>query len=380
MKKILFLTIDFPPMGGGMSRHSYDAALALKEVGKDVVVLAPGIECDSKEFKLNPEITILRLKNLVAGKIFDSYIRSVMAFFQRSFSYRVTHKVRAIVVNTWTVVGVAALFLRKTLGIPYFVFAHGLDVYQPRNSKKVTLMMKLVFKNASMIFANSNFTKSLLQNIVPLEKIAVLHPVFDPARFAQTEIRLSDKLKGKAIILTVGRLVESKGHESVIRAFPKVLKQFPETVYQIVGDGPREVFLKELVEELGLTDKVIFEGRVEDEALPCYYQNCDIFVLISKEIPERGEAEGFGIVFLEAGFCAKPVIGGKSGGIPDAIEEGVTGLLVDPDNSVEIAEAITKLLLDTEMRKRLGEAGKRRVEEEFNRYRLGEKLGKIING
>ena len=101
--------------------------------------------------------------------------------------------------------------------------------------------------------------------------------------------------------------------------------------------------------------------------------------MISREIKERGEVEGFGIVFLEAGACARPVVGAKSGGIPDAVIEGVTVILGDPLNEEEIARAIIRILQDEPLAKSLGENGKRRVETELTIENFADKLKRIIN-
>ena len=177
----------------------------------------------------------------------------------------------------------------------------------------------------------------------------------------------------------MARLVESKNHEALIRAFAKVVKNIPEALYRIIGEGPMESQLKELVSALGLVDKVIFLGSVPGSELAAYYYSCDVFVMVSKEIKERGEVEGFGIVFLEAAACARPVIGSKGGGIADAVIDGDTGILVDPSNEDEIARAIVRVLQDEELANRLGENGRRRAETELTIENFGEKLKKLIN-
>ena len=103
-------------------------------------------------------------------------------------------------------------------------------------------------------------------------------------------------------------------------------------------------------------------------------------MLASREIPGQGGVEGFGIVFLEAGLYAKPVIGGKSGGIPDAILDGVTGILVDPTDENAIASAIVRFLTDRDLARKMGENGKRRVENEFNIEVLGKELENAFKG
>lgn len=374
---MLFLTIDFPPMGGGMARHSYDLVKAMRHIGKPPLVLTPRRE-GGREFDKKIDIKIIRLKGITIEKLFEHYLWSTTVFFGYAFYYCITQRVNAIFVNTWSIVGVAAFLVKRIWGVPYFVFAHGLDVYAPQNNKKVATLMRLVLRNASLVIANSHFTKELVETMVNT-KAMVLHPVVDIERFARKGD--SHKLfEGRKVLLTVGRLVESKGHDAVIRSLKKVVEKFPGILYCIVGAGPGEESFKNLVSELALADNVIFSGKVDDEELSSYFHSCNVFIMTSKEIKERGEVEGFGIVFLEAGACGKPVIGSKSGGIPDAVIDGVTGILVDPLDIEGIADAIIRLLSNENLAARLGENGRKRVETESNINGLGERLKEIVNG
>ncbi|MCX5667248.1 MAG: glycosyltransferase family 4 protein [Candidatus Omnitrophica bacterium] len=377
MKKILFLTIDFPPMGGGMARHSHDIGIALRRMGADYTVIAPG-SAGVSERDDGEGITVYRLKGVADTRIFDNYLKSVFAFFFRGLRHCLSGGVGLIIVNTWSIAGVAAFLIKKITGVPYVVFAHGLDVYAPRTSPKALRLMKLVLKNASVVAANSGFTKTLVEKIEPRAKALVIHPAADPGRFAPDIPRKPKVCEGVKVILTVGRLVGCKNHETVIRAMPEVVRIYPDTVYLIIGEGPEEKALEDLALALGLEDKAVFLSGVKDSELAAYYHSCDIFVLASKEISGQGLVEGFGIVFLEAGLCAKPVIGGRSGGIPDAVLDGVTGILVDPMDEGAIASAIIRLLSDRELAKKMGENGKRRVESEFNLDAFGKKLENVF--
>ena len=132
---------------------------------------------------------------------------------------------------------------------------------------------------------------------------------------------------------------------------------------------------------LNVEDKVLFLGQQNNEEIVRYFDLCDVFILASRNIvlKRRVLAEGFGIVFLEANSFGKPVIAGNSGGIPDAVIDGVTGLLVNPEDPKEIAQAIIRLLKDEALAKRLGENGRRRVEREFNLEITENKLKEIID-
>ncbi|MBU0502985.1 MAG: glycosyltransferase family 4 protein [Candidatus Omnitrophota bacterium] len=376
--QIIFLTIDFPPMSGGMARHSLDIARAIKGAGEEVTVITSGVSV-SEKYEDKTGLRVIRLKGVRAGRCFDHYFRSLLIFFIYGFIYCLSHPVRAVFVNTWSLIGPAALVLSKIFSIPYFVFAHGLDVYAPLKDKKAMWLMKLVLRNSSLVLAISRYTRDLLGREIKGLNSMVLNPVVDLSRFEFFFGRINSVSENKKVILTVGRLVESKNHESVIRAMPNVIKAIPEAMYHIVGDGPAEQSLRQIVADLGLKDKVVFEGNIADEELPGYYYSCDIFVLVSREIPERGEVEGFGIVFLEAAACSKAVIAGKSGGISDAVLDGVTGILVDPLDVEAISSGIIKLLSDDEFRKRLGENSRKRVEETLSTDKLSESIKGILD-
>jgi phosphatidylinositol alpha-1,6-mannosyltransferase len=379
IKKVLFLTIDFPPMGGGMPRYSHDIASALNGSGVETLVIAPSPDGESARAECEG-FSVHRLRTITASHIFDDYLKSTLTFFLSGLRHCLSERFDLILANTWTVAGVAAFLIKRLTGVPYMVFAHGLDVYEPQRSPKALRLMKLILRNASIVAANSAFTKTLVEKTEPRAKARVISPVCDPARFAQRTLPRPKVCEGRNVILTVGRLVRSKNHEAVIRALPEVVRKFPDTVYLVIGDGPEEKALKTLAVTSGLSDKVIFLSGVKDEELAAYYHWCDIFVMASREMPQRGEVEGFGIVFLEAGLCAKPVIAGRSGGIPDAVVDGVTGILVDPADEGAIASAIIRLLADRRLAKEMGEQGRIRAANEFNITVFGKKLKNLFKG
>lgn len=375
IKRPLFLTIDFPPMCGGMARHSYDVYMAMKYIGLDPVVIAPS-PVDGSGAIDGPAIH--RLKSIKSGRIFDNYFGSVLAFFFRTLRYCLAHEAALVIANTWSIAGVAAFLIKKATGVPYAVFAHGLDVYAPQMSPRVKWLMDIVLENASVVITNSAFTKRLVEEATNRANIVVLNPMVDASRLASGAGPGGGDDRGRRkALLTVARLVESKGHDLVIRSLPKVIAAFPDIVYRIVGSGPQETALRKLAAELGVSNQVIFTGEVDEGALTAYYRGCDIFILTSRQIRARGEVEGFGIVFLEAAVFAKPVIAARSGGISDAVLDGVTGLLVDPAEPETIAGAAIKLLSDKGLANRLGEAGRARVEREFGLEPFAEKLKDI---
>lgn len=376
------LTIDYPPMGGGMARHCADVCAALKRSDVSVTVIAPAAP-EGREAPAGG-IPADRVRSVRPGRIFDHYILSALAFYFRALGRCAADRPEMVLTNTWSVAGVAALFIKKTVGVPYAVFAHGLDIYSsigPNGGVRVRWLMKAVLDNACVVIANSSFTKALAGPVTDSDKVKVLNPTVSPEVLAYMEsVAPVSRPERQQEILTVGRLVESKGHDVVIRSMPRVLEKFPDAVYRIVGSGPREAELRSLAAACGIAGRVIFEGEVDGERLAECYHNCDIFAMTSREVPSRGEVEGFGIVFLEAAVFSKPSIGSRSGGIPDAIEDGVTGILVEPGNPDAVSVAAIKLLSDPGLAERMGRAGRQRAEKSFSPESFASKLNDIISG
>ena len=158
---------------------------------------------------------------------------------------------------------------------------------------------------------------------------------------------------------------------NVLLALQKVVEQIPDVLYLIAGDGKERKRLESFCVDLGLRNHVYFLGNIEHNQLPPIYCAADLFVLTPHE-------ETFGISFLEASACGKPVIGGRCGGITDAVIDGETGLLVDVQNVNEITEAIVCLLKDKDLAWRLGENGRRRVARELTWEKVGERFIKFV--
>jgi phosphatidylinositol alpha-1,6-mannosyltransferase len=229
-------------------------------------------------------------------------------------------------------------------------------------------------QRATLVAACSRFTAEAVVALgVPRSRVRVAYPGVDTTRFSprpDPELLGSSEPRAQSPepprLLTVSRLHERyKGHDTVIRALPLVLARHPGTRYVIVGDGPLRAYLARLAQSLGVEQAVRFRGEEPDDLLPSLYRACDVFVQLSREALVGGGAEGFGIACLEAAACGKPVVAGRSGGLPDAVQDGTTGVLVDPDDVADAADAIVALLDDAERARRLGEAGRARVLERF---------------
>jgi phosphatidyl-myo-inositol dimannoside synthase len=275
------------------------------------------------------------------------------------------------------------LWLKQWFKLPFVVYAHGNEILAAM--KGSWPKPRFVLQQADRVLANSHFTAGLVQQVgVDPKRIEVVHPGCDINHFRPMSPRkdLKERLLGARykdqVLLTVSGLVARKGHDMVIRALPRLLESVSSITYLIVGDGPCRAQLESLCMSVGVREHVVFAGRIPDEDLPEIYALSNVFVMPSREQLELRDVEGFGIVFLEANACARPVIGGRSGGIPDAIVDGVTGLLVSPNDPEDIANAIKRLLTDRELAVHMGQQGHLRVVRDFNWMRIGERIKGIL--
>jgi len=264
--------------------------------------------------------------------------------------------------------GVAAAFSRFFGGPRYVCWAHGEDIGTARTSRELTLVMTRVYRGAEAVFANSINTSRALESLgIPRNRLQVVYPGVDASRFHPQQdgsaIRNRYAKGGELLILSVGRLQRRKGHDLAIQALRRLSTSGLSIRYLIVGTGKEEERLRNLAEAEGVGDRVHFVGQVSDAELPSYYAACDIFLLPNRL--DGNDVEGFGIVFLEAQATSRPAVGGRSGGVPEAIAEGETGFLVEGTDADELAAVLWRLSESSEIRRRLGAAGRARVLEHF---------------
>ena len=213
------------------------------------------------------------------------------------------------------------------------------------------------------------------------QKMVKIAPGIDVDHFSpqdSTELRKELKLDKKRVIVSVGRLVHRKGQDHLIQALPEILKSVPDAHILMVGQGPYLSHLKKLVHNLNLAEHVSFIGRIQYAQLPQYICAGDIFAMPSRSRFFGLEVEGLGIVYLEASACGLPVIAGSSGGAPDAVVNGATGIVVDGENDLEIAAAAIKMLQDLAGSKAMGLAGREWIIENWRWEIWSERFNKLL--
>ena len=187
-------------------------------------------------------------------------------------------------------------------------------------------------------------------------------------------------LEGKQVLLTVGRLVHRKGQDRLLQALPQIIAQHPDLVLLIVGVGPRQQKLDQLVGRHDLSDSVRFVGRIAYEKLPEYFRLADLFVMPSRSRLAGLEVEGLGIVYLEASASGVAVVAGVSGGAPDAVIAGMTGEVVDGTKIDEIAQVINELLDHPDRLRHMGRAGRAWTEASWGWQIWGERFKAVLLG
>jgi phosphatidylinositol alpha-1,6-mannosyltransferase len=172
-------------------------------------------------------------------------------------------------------------------------------------------------------------------------------------------------LEGKRVIVSVGRLVHRKGQDTLVEALPEILKEYPDAHLLFVGVGPHLEYIHKRAIQLGVLANISFVGRVQYSELPRFISAGEIFAMPSRSRLAGLEVEGLGIVYLEASACELPVVGGLSGGAPDAVLEGETGFAVDGLNPTAVASAVNQLLADPERAKEMGRRGRQWIIDEW---------------
>lgn len=257
----------------------------------------------------------------------------------------------------------------RSAGIKHSVaLTHGHEVWWSK-IWPFSWAMREIGKSVDRTTYLGEFTRSAISpRFKNPEKLLKIAPGIDTDHFAPrdaTELRRRHGLEEKAVIISVGRLVHRKGQDRLVEAMAEIVRKVPHAKLVFVGEGPHRKELDRLVAQHQLKDHVIFIGRINYQELPEYISMGDVFAMPSRSRLMGLEVEGLGIVYLEASACGLPVIGGASGGAPDAVIDGVTGYVVDGNDLSAIAHRTVELLDSPITREKMGRAGRSWVIENW---------------
>ncbi|MEM2087187.1 MAG: glycosyltransferase family 4 protein [Thermoproteota archaeon] len=361
--RFLLVTFDFPPSIGGIQTRVENYVKNLVRLGHEVTLVHL---VEPEEWRNYFEKTkrkmiieqvhgasVIRFKYLFKDtfKIFLTVARSVSG---RPDVVHVFSGINLIIGNLFLVYG-----LLKGCKVGVSLFGKDYLASRPNPAYFLPLLFSLLL--AQRIGVNSRSTMSLMPKVFR-GKARILYPGVDVETLKQAVGELTGQGEG-GTILFVGRMVRRKGPDLLLKAFSTLLKEHPDARLVMVGDGPFLSSLKDLARQLKLEDRVEFTGALRGKALYSKYAECDVFAMPSRQTAT--DVEGFGMVFLEAGFFGKPSVGTRTGGIPEAVLDGETGILVPQNDADALRDALTLLLKDKELARRLGEKARERVLSEF---------------
>lgn len=246
----------------------------------------------------------------------------------------------------------------RKLDIPYGGFSHGLEL----TAARVPGLLRHIGSRASLLTAVSDWARRKLEPAFGWRgRMALLPSGIDTAAFHpgvdDAAVRARYSLGDAPVVCCVSRLVARKGQDMLIRALPRLADAVPGVRLLIVGSGPYDAALRALARSVGVEGRVTFTGAVPYAELPAHFRAGTVFAMPCRARLAGLDIEALGAVFLQGAAVARPVVAGRSGGAPEAVQEGVSGLVVDPESPDAIADALASLLTDPARAERMGQAG-----------------------
>ncbi len=372
--KIFFFGSDYSPTTGGIATHTTEWVKAIAKI--------ENLQAKARIFgNRNPRREMIGRLEVTTEKSVGFFYVGWKIFLDilAHRNYDVFHAFNLFPVGFWTVFW--SLFFGKKSVLTFY----GADACDTRSSRKTLFLQRFALKYATWAVTISEFTKAAVMKRYGLsdQNIHVISPILPTIFKSQKEIKHEDLLELKKkwgihkedfVIVAVSRLVERKGFQYLIKAIAEI--NDPHVKAIIVGDGVERPRLEALVEELNLSKRVCFTGKVP-EVWP-YYMLANVAALVSYQLEKDGDFEGLGLVLLEAQSYRLPVIGTRSGGIPEAIEEGKTGVVVAEKNPEAIAQAILALKNDPALYQAMRARTRTFLDQKFGYFNTVKKYLRLL--
>jgi phosphatidylinositol alpha-1,6-mannosyltransferase len=371
--RTLVVTNDFPPRQGGI--QTFVAALLARRPPDSVVVLAsdsPG----SAQYDAGLPYPVVRRPT--------GMLLPTRATARAAVDLARRHACDSAFFGAAAPLGLLAPALRSA-GIGRLVGAtHGHEtgwVALPGSRQ----LLQRIAGDLDVLTYNSEYTRGRLAPALGRRtRMAQLSPGVDVERFAPdadgAAVRARYGAGDAPVVVCVSRLVARKGQDVLVAGWPQVLARHPDARLLLVGGGPAEASLRRAVSRLGLEASVVFTGPVSPADLPGHYAAGDVFAMPCRTRRGGLDVEGLGMVFLEAAACGRPVVAGTSGGAPEAVQDGVTGLVVDPRSPAAVAAAIAGLLDDPARARAMGKAGRAWVEQRWSWTTIAATFASLLEG
>jgi len=376
MRRTLIVTNDFPPRQGGIQSFVHELALRLDP--DQLTVYAPKWDGAAAFDAAQPFEVVRHPTSLMIG---GPSVRRRAADLVRS------RKAEVVIFGASAPLGLITPALRKAGLKKAIAITHGHEAGWAALPVARQLLRRIGDKTDNMTYLGEYFRVRIASALSPqaAARMVRLHPGVDAGTFhpdpeARRVVRERYGLGDRPVVVCVSRLVARKGQDTLLRAWPQVIRKNPDAVLLIVGRGPYAKTLHELAGQAGMSSSVTFTGPVPQAELPAHYAAGDVFAMPCRTRRGGLDVEGLGIVYLEASAAGLPVVGGDSGGAPDAIGEGETGYVVGGRDVAALSDRLIALLEDPAGARAMGEKGRAWVERDWNWDLTASRLRALIDG
>ncbi len=374
MRRTLIVTNDFPPRRGGI--QAFVHALATRFPEGTVTVYAPKWQ-GAAEFDAAQPFPVVRHPT--------SLMLPVPTVARRAAQIIREQAIDTVLFGAAAPLGLITPSLRRAGVIRAVALTHGHEAGWAALPGARSVLRRIGKEVDTLTYLGEYFRTRLARALDPqaAARMVRLAPGVDVAEFhpgvggagARERLQLHDR----PVVVCVSRLVPRKGQDTLIQAWPKVLAEVPGATLLLVGGGPYRKRLERLASQLGVSAQVLFTGPVPGPDLPACYDAGDVFAMPCRTRRGGLDVEGLGIVYLEASATGLPVIGGDSGGAPDAILDGETGYVVPGGDVAATASRVTELLKDPAKARAMGEKGLAWVDREWRWDLAAARLMSILN-
>lgn len=371
IQQILVVSRTFYPKEGGIEEYVYNRCLQDPE---NIIVLSASVSGD-QSFDEGQSFPVYRwnVPQWMYKNAFTTILRQIL-YLASSIIYALKIYQKHSYQSLEWAHGYdfpALLALTYFLPVHITIYLHGNDLLCPLKNPLFKQVFQWTLNRVQHIVCNSSYTRDCLINQFRCDQnVTIINPSIRPEKFgpialdAQGELRKTTRqlyqIPDDAIVLlSVGRLVKRKGFDRVIAHLPHLIKNNINVHYLIGGRGAMEAELRSQAIALGVADRVHFVGFVPDRELANYYSASDLFVLLTFFSEAEASIEGFGIVYLEAAYFGKPILATRVGGVVDAVQHNINGILTDPFAPIEeIDKILLQLCQDHELREKMGQKGR----------------------
>ena len=372
MRRTLIVTNDFPPRQGGI--QSFVHALATRLPHGMVTVYAPAWK-GAAEFDAEQPFAVIRHPTPL--------MLPVPTVSRRAAAIAREHGCDTVLFGAAAPLGLITPVLRKAGVTRAVAITHGHEAGWAALPGARALLRRIGDETDVVTYLGEYFRVRLARALSPeaAKRMARLAPGVDGTFFRPgaggQAVRDRLALAGRPVVVCVSRMVRRKGQDTLIRAWPRVRAEVGDAVLLLVGDGPYAGDLRRLARQLNVSDAVLFTGPVPWPELPGYYDAGDVFAMPCRTRRAGLDVEGLGLVYLEASATGLPVIGGDSGGAPDAILDGESGYVVR--DVAGTAARVIELLTDPGKARAMGEKGLAWVDREWRWDLAAARLTSILD-